>query len=291
MSKNPSLDDIMTAVKKSGYLMEQEVATLFECNEFHVNTNVAFQDVDEDKSREIDVKAIKRVGHNIEKKLAAYVELIVECKNTNNPFVFIGRPKNAFDNNTPPEEFIIPFNYREVFETSAGRRTSKELDAFRHLGFDDIHLEHKNEWKAVQFCRIDRKGADWHANHGGLYDALFYPMAKALVSRKREVPKNNDRNEWQFFWFFFPIVVTSGDIFLIDSTATEPEPVTVEFVTFKRELKTTNLKGKYNVTFVKQDSLDKFLDKVVTPMANQLFELVENQPKFVRQTEVSKSAE
>ena len=64
---------------------------------FHVWTNWAFQDIDEGKSREIDVRAIKRVAHNEEKKLSAFVEIIAECKNSTNPFVFIGRSKNQMD--------------------------------------------------------------------------------------------------------------------------------------------------------------------------------------------------
>ncbi len=63
-----------------------------------------------------------------------------------------------------------------------------------------------------------RKGAHvrWHANHGGLYDATFYPIAKAFAARKKEVPRGTSRDDWRYFWFFFPIVVTSGSLFLID---------------------------------------------------------------------------
>lgn len=58
MSAHPSHDEILAALKKSGYLMEQEVATQLETLGFHVNTNWAFEDNDEKKSREIDVRAI-----------------------------------------------------------------------------------------------------------------------------------------------------------------------------------------------------------------------------------------
>ena len=67
-----------------------------------------------------------------------------------------------------------------------GRGMSKHADPFAHIGFDQVHTEHQ---KAVQFCRIDRKGGGWHTNHDGLYVAMFYPMAKAVTARKSEVPK------------------------------------------------------------------------------------------------------
>lgn len=82
MAANPTTDEIMSAIRDSGYLMEQEVATQLEQRDLHVRTNVAFEDPDEGKSREIDVVAIKRVAHDENSKLAAFVELLVECKET-----------------------------------------------------------------------------------------------------------------------------------------------------------------------------------------------------------------
>ena len=67
MSDSPSPEAIVAALKKSGYLMEQEVATQLENLGFNVWTNWAFEDSDEGKSREMDIRAIKRVAHNEEK--------------------------------------------------------------------------------------------------------------------------------------------------------------------------------------------------------------------------------
>lgn len=100
--------------------MEQEVATQLESLNFHVWTNWAFEDSDEGKSREIDVRAIKRVAHNEEKKLSAFVEIIVECKKSTNPFVFIGRPKNQTDNRHPPSG--IGFSDRAVYGSKGNRK-------------------------------------------------------------------------------------------------------------------------------------------------------------------------
>ena len=108
MNASPSHTEIVDALKQSGYLMEQEVATQLEALDFHVSTNLAYEDIEERKSREIDVSAIKKVAHNEEKNLSAFVEIIAECKNSTNPFVFIGRPKNQTDNQHPPQELVCP---------------------------------------------------------------------------------------------------------------------------------------------------------------------------------------
>ena len=84
MNASPSPEKIIDALRQSGYLMEQEVATQLEALEFHASTNLAFEDIEEGKSREIDVRAIKGVAHNEEKKLSAFVEILAECKNSRN---------------------------------------------------------------------------------------------------------------------------------------------------------------------------------------------------------------
>src|SRR6266851_5303352 len=97
MSTNPTHEEIMEAIRQSGYLMEQHVATQLEALNFHIKTNVAFEDPDQGKSREMDVSAIKQVAMNESAKVSAFVELIVECKNSNNPLVLVTRPKNEGD--------------------------------------------------------------------------------------------------------------------------------------------------------------------------------------------------
>jgi hypothetical protein len=287
MAAEPTAQEIMAAIGESGYLMEQEVATQLERHGLHVRTNVAFEDPDEGKSREIDVSAINRVAFDEKKQLSAFIELIVECKNNANPFVFIARPKNQMDQNASPQEFIFPFHYLMQKDLGGGRSLSRDIPAFDHLGFSEIYAEHRNAWKAVQFCRIDRKGNGWHANHGGLYDAIFYPMAKALVARKTEIPRQPARaGEWGYLWFFFPIVVTSGELIVINSSAQPPTPESVDHVTFRRELKSGKLSGRFTLTFVRQHYLESFLQSVIDPIVALAIDLVANRTVFLRKTQL-----
>ena len=286
MSASPSEDEIMAAIEASGYLMEQEVATQLEHRGLHVRTNVAFEDLEEGKSREIDVTAIKRVAYDENAKLAAFVELLVECKNSSNPFVFIARPKNEGDRHRRPQEFVFPFEYKMKKDLGGGRGTYREIPAFNHLGFDKVFDAHVRPWKAVQFCRIDRSGKSWHANHGGLYDSIFYPMAKALNARQKEMPKGARPDDWRYIWLFFPLVVTSGDLFLIDSSAENPRPEPVNHVSFQRELKSGKLSGTFLVTFVRQQALETFLAGVVDPLVALSIDLIEARQDFLKMTEL-----
>jgi hypothetical protein len=163
MSETPTNDEIMDAIRQSGYLLEQHVATQLETLGFHIRTNVAFEDPDEGKSREMDVSAIKRVAFNEPANIAAFVELIVECKNSKNPLVLITRPKNQADARLTPRQFRYPTKYEMRKDLGGGRRMMREVSEFSHLGFDKIHYRHLQQTKAVQFCRLDRKGSGWHA--------------------------------------------------------------------------------------------------------------------------------
>ena len=287
MNVSPSPEDIIAALRQSGYLMEQEVATQLEALNFHVSTNRAFEDSDEGKSREIDVRATRRVAHNEEKKLSAFLELIVECKNNSNPFVFIGRPKNETDGRNAPQELVFPIaQYEAQQKIEENRSWIRKKDAFFHLGFDQVHYDFASEMKAVQFCRIDHKGKNWHANHSGLYDSIFYPMAKALTSLKREVPMGRRPDEWRYFWFFVPMVVTSGDIFYLDSTEDDPVPQPRNFVTFKREIRSGKLKGTFAIDFVCQNQLDHFISHCLQPLASRMADLTTNHADFVLKQDI-----
>ena len=281
MSVQANPAEIVEALSKSGYLMEQQVATQLEALGFHVHTNWAFKDPDEKKSREIDVRAIKRVAHNEQKGLSAFVEILVECKNYVNPVVLITRKKNEVDRRHPPEELEFPLREYEMRkELSGGRARIRRVEPFFHLGFDEIHYEYRRESKAVQFCRIDRAGKGWKANHGGLYDAVFYPIAKAVAARKSDVRRMNT-DKVRNFWFIFPMVVLSGTIYSVDSMKAEAVPEAASFLSFRREVRSGSLSGRYTIEFARQECVERFVADCVEPLGDRACILTTEEADFV----------
>lgn len=266
MSAQPSDDQIMEAMHASGFLMEQDVATRVEDLGFHVHPSRAFQDVDEGKSREIDVWAIRRFLEDKDKKLLGYSELILEFKNSGNPYVFLSRRKSEADSYFLPPEMRFPIkNYEARKDLGGGRSLNRYIYPFREYGFDETHPFFQKEQKAVQFCRIDRKSKDWAANHGGLYDALFMPLLKALKSRQAETAPRSIKEEWKKAWFFYPIIVVRGRLLEIDSMSEDPRPVEVPMVPFVRHMESKKIEGRYLIYFVNEASLDEFIENVVVP--------------------------
>jgi hypothetical protein len=294
VASQPTDQEIFEAVQASGYLMEQEAASIIESLGFHVETNRPYQDIDEQKSRELDIWGYKNIFNDEESKMSLIIELICECKNNSNPFVFIGRPKNAKDKNIiNPQEYLFPI--REYEKTTSAtpdgkQRTYQQISAFKYLDLAAHHYYYKLETKAVQFCKIVRSGRAWEATHGTIYDAIFYPLVKALYSRQEDVKPlyttRPAREGWKYVTLFFPLVILHGDIYYIDSTAVPQLPTKAAYVTFARELKSKTISGIFAIDFVKMDELKNFIDKEIMAFVDPIIVKMKKSPEIFWTKEV-----
>jgi hypothetical protein len=130
MSDGPNETDVLAAAQASGYLMEQAVATELENLGYHVATNHSYEDLDEQKSREMDVWAFRRKHHDTTFQLSVVAELICECKKNDGPFVFIGRRKGELDSLLDPEQYSFPHQHYEFCVPPI----SKEVRPFAYFG-------------------------------------------------------------------------------------------------------------------------------------------------------------
>jgi hypothetical protein len=178
-SVSPTEGEIMQALEASGFLMEQEVASILEDLGFHVQTGRAFQDPDEGKSRELDVWAFRKMSlsDDVDPQVGLY--LLIACKNNSNPVVFLSRKKVTFDRDRDPIEYVFPVRRVEVW-LDRQRSSLVEMHPFHTLGLADQHYYWRSTMKAVQFVQLTRR-TTWEATHGGLFDSVFYPLAKAVM--------------------------------------------------------------------------------------------------------------
>ena len=204
-------------------------------------------------------------------------------------YIFLRRSKNNMDDRHAPEEMVFPIaRYGASTRIDTNRIQTNYKDAFFHLGFDQVNQDFTSESKAVQFCRIDRKGKNWEANHGGLYNSIFYPMAKALVARKREILKPPVPTEERLFWLLVPVVVISGDIYSVDSSLPDPAPVPINHVTFKREIRSGNMRGIFTLNFVRQKQLEQFYLDYLEPVVQRMVDLTLNRADFVLNKDIQR---
>jgi len=254
----PKFEEILNAVKKSGYLFEQEVATIFEKLGIHVRTNSAFKDIDEDKSREIDIMGFKNYLYDEENKLYISARFICECKNNQNPFTFITRNKSKNDDRYIPPNFTFSKNKYEV-PISGESNSYRAYDGFEYFKLKEIFPYSLQDYKAVQFCKIIPKGKEWIAQHDGIYDSIIYPLSKCLEYYKNLDIEQQKKISTRMFTVYFPMVVLNSNIYSINSHLDSEIVNEVDYMSFIREIENKKQKGQYLIDFVKKESLENYL--------------------------------
>jgi len=275
-SGNPSAAEIMAAIEQSGCLIKQEVATILESLGFNVKTNRTYEDKEELKSGEIDVCAIKKVTQNDAERLSLYTEIICACENNSSPLVFIQRVKGPIDQNPRPQEYLFPLaEYEEPVRDKEDKPTNslRLVHPFSHLDLAKTHYYYKESLKTVELCRVIKKESRWEVCQEDIYEALFYPLIKALLFRKNEVEGFKDR---KYVWLFFPIVVLAGEIYSLNEKTKSLKKE--NHITFVKELRFKNTSGDFAIDFVKKDSLKDFIDTKLQPFTNHITEIVNKNP-------------
>ncbi|MGA8416298.1 MAG: hypothetical protein WB808_06715 [Candidatus Dormiibacterota bacterium] len=277
MSDEPTESQIVDALSASGFLLEQEVATAFEAAGFYAKTGRAFTDPEEGTSREIDVHGFWRSLHDEARRRAIYVQLLCECKNTSNPFVFLARRKSVADLERSPSEYQFPMRFVQVPHGTG----YTETPPFRHFGLSAHHYQFQKELKAVQIVRLNRRGKEWAADNNSVFTSLVYPLAKALRDFQKShkytmgpmkpgMPVEATGGQYAHASLYFPMVVVPSPLWIVDVHRDPVVPERVPFITLERELKSTSLTGRFAIDFVQQEHLPDFLASCVIPFASSV---------------------
>lgn len=273
----PTPEQVLAALDQSGHLLEQQVATELADLGYSVQTNRAFTDVDEGKSRELDVYAFKSLMVEEARRLRVAMYLLVECKNTAAPFAFLTRPVPR--RLRPPEEVLITLHSQEEHYQEGGTTYVRRTPTFDALGLAPKYWGTADSVKAVHISRLDRKGGQWNASNTGVFDSLTWPLAKAVRAFKAPF-RNPNRGfnagtDWSYVLFFLPIVVIASKIYVADGTAPAPTVNEVPHVRFQREFKAKGFEGEFAIDFVRRDSLVTFVSNTIDAFGTEVVEAVQ----------------
>jgi hypothetical protein len=264
----PSEADILNAVRKSGYVLDQEAATVLENLGYHVQTSWPFQDPDLGESRELDVFAHREVPTT--GQIRVFMELLCECKSgEDRPFVFLSRRRSVTDTAIAPEQFVFPCRrYGRQLENGM-----TEVSGFEYLELAKYHYWFAREIKAVQLAKIVRNRDRWEAQHDGIYNALLLPLAKALTHRIEE-----NRKFTSMINLCFPVVVLKSPIYEIDTSIAPLVAKPVPHVSFHRRLDSKTVKGSFIFDFATLDGLADLVVNTITPFVEKVVALAQESP-------------
>lgn len=251
----PNEQQIREAIDKSGYLFESQIGYLLREQDYLVTPNYNFEDAETGESREIDLHAI--LGY-FEEDLEICLEqlLLIECKKTSNPLVFFSKPKykelkgfdEYFEIIGAPESFDVP-------------RIKGVTSLEKYLKLSEFSHRYKLANTSSQFCMICRKGNEWEAQHGPVYNGMILPLIKCLSSEKKSYRKSIPKN-YIHLEIIYPIVVVDSALYLMNSETNEMKRK--KWILFYRQYESKKVKLSAMIDFVQCKHINTYLKEIKT---------------------------
>lgn len=176
---------IKNFLKSTGFVFEMEVADYLKSNDYKIKVNELFFDYEEEKNREIDLIATKKIN-DIE------ITLIIECKqSTDKDWIFICSDQRP----------SIYYEYVKYYPEPYSKGIISETGVF-----NNTHIL-SNNFPVAQNAIIRRKGAKGkQINETTIRDCVT-KLPKALIDYTY---KNSSKKERKIF---IPLVVFSNQFF------------------------------------------------------------------------------
>lgn len=238
-------EEILGKLKSTGFLTELEVAKVFRDNDLRLELNKYYNDIDEDKGREIDLIAefSRKTDTDEENYLEMSFKFVVEIKKSRNPWVFTSSKADDFWEHETPF-FII------------------ESENFQQPQLTETIIE---EIKMIDEERLGRNFTVINSDKGDIqiYKALS-GVTKAFYHEKfleNYIEKNRGELSEKIFEYFELLVVVDADIYevFLGEAGEQIEKVDSMLVAFYYKSPKYDQRSVYFIRVINKDSLDSFL--------------------------------
>jgi len=224
MANLPTSEEIIQAVRNSGWLLEQDSARSLDGHDFHTLMGWAYADPDDPStSREMDVYGYRQFFKSDDLKLLVSARVLIECKQSANPYVLIGREAPKALRDRQPTEHVLRYQHllTGTIQLDQQRSQIHSVPAWTHLGLHAmLGSPSLYGFRAGQMTRLDRQKT-WTADNRGIFNSLMYPLAKALRAAQKNVKTTDmvtttpmrDDGSWTEVALNLPVVVTSAPLY------------------------------------------------------------------------------
>lgn len=265
-SRNPKpikirRSEMLSAIRKSGYLLEQRVFPVLERSGYYVDPNPAFKDSNTGKSREYDFRAMSAIKVFREEYEFLYTFVIGECMNNDQPVVF-------FETN-PIVNFLfcddlrcagIPLYFADPEEDGdVSLQDFFRLDKFHH---------YCNGLYSTQYCNLKLKSkgvSEWMAWHDEEHHSIFNSLINATEFETGQwfanwVLPDEDKEEFFELKLFYPLLILRGDLFTCKQSKNRPILTKQQHVQFRREVARGNSSETYHIDVIVESYVPKYLE-------------------------------
>ncbi|MDQ3823189.1 MAG: hypothetical protein M3321_08110 [Actinomycetota bacterium] len=167
--------DLIEAVRRSGYPLQTVVGEQLQAD-FRVQDEWGFIDRDTGEARALDLAASKWLWGPDQPRIRPELNLLIECKQSELPYVFFLRGKGPILRSP----LVVGGRGTEVTLTTDDDRSSYRLDVLSALGVDG-HDFASTPRHAVTFSKAVRKGKGLDLSGSDAYTSLFLPVLKAML--------------------------------------------------------------------------------------------------------------
>jgi hypothetical protein len=212
-----SLEEISTALKRSGYLLEARVAQYFKGKGWAVQPNARYPDPIMGKARELDMQADLMLEISSTPPFTDSVTLTVacECKNNLQPMVF-------FTSSGVVPQLWHSEGEHELLWGMPPRIRGSIIDVPDAVELPSWHPHFRASKIATQFCSFSRKkerNAEWMASHGeddyGMFTKLgdFARFQKSTFNSRWQIGTIDPEKESVVLELAWLVLVLQGEIF------------------------------------------------------------------------------
>ncbi|HEX3037122.1 MAG TPA: hypothetical protein VHT73_18715 [Thermodesulfobacteriota bacterium] len=261
---------MVDAITRSGYLLEQRVFPIIEDAGFYVETNPVFPDPATGKSREYDFSALSGIKVYREWNFL-WVHLIGECVNNPQPIVFFSSEKTT---NFMFHEDLKCSGIPLWFPARDSRDGEISFQEFLHL--EKFHHYCKGSF-STQYCSFRQKSGKtewlaWHDDeHHGLFDSLVaateYEISEFFSSW--DLPKKTEEEPLNIN-LFYPILIVKSDLYQCEQKKSKPLFTNIEHIQFRKSV----ISGKKARTF--------HIDVITEAYLSDYLQLLEDEHEKIR---------
>jgi hypothetical protein len=171
-------EQISAAIRKSGYPLQTMVAQVLS-EAFKIEEEWSYIDSDSGSLRAIDLLASKSMFGEGRKRLRPILDLLIECKQSELPFVFFISQGSSLQDEFP----IIGGLHSDTIEVQTDKR-GKNRSTFHirpttALGLADHDFTNASE-QCATFSKCVRKGRDLELSGSEPFQSVVLPLAKAM---------------------------------------------------------------------------------------------------------------
>lgn len=195
-----TIDDIRDAISKSGYPFQAVVAEtirtspLGNISDLHIQEEWAYIDRETGQARSIDILIDGRFKHeNAERKskLGPRLNVLVECKQSDLPYIFFLRHSPPSSRNNFPEIFGLDHQQLRIF-TNEAEEEGKDRRSFSWwmnlrdaLDFSQLTFFGSPAPYAISLAKVARRGAKVELTGEDAYRSLTLPLLKGADHLKK----------------------------------------------------------------------------------------------------------